>query len=124
MNKSAGLRTVVYRVPVLTEAKKWYEAVFEIAPYFDEPFYVGFNIGGYELGLLPNEDEEIVYGNSAVAYWAVEDIDKTIGQFVGTGAVLVSEPENVGEGIMVAQVKDPWGNIIGLIYNPYFKLPD
>ena len=52
-----GLRTCIYRVSDLNAAKKWYAKVFQIEPYFNEPFYVGFNIAGYELGLLP-EDEE------------------------------------------------------------------
>ena len=51
-----GLRTVVYHVPDLARAKAWYEAAFEVKPYFDEPFYVGFNIGGFELGLDPDPD--------------------------------------------------------------------
>ena len=49
-----GLRTVVYPVSDLGRAKEWYSAALEQAPYFDEPFYVGFNVGGYELGLVPD----------------------------------------------------------------------
>ena len=49
-----GLRTVIYHAPDLAKAKAWYAAAFNVAPYFDEPFYVGFNIGGYELGLNPD----------------------------------------------------------------------
>ncbi len=48
-----GLRTVISRVPELAAAKVWYRNAFEVAPYFDEPYYVGFNIAGYELGLDP-----------------------------------------------------------------------
>ena len=48
-----GLRTTIYQVPDLAAAKAWYTKAFAKAPYFDEPFYVGFNIGGFELGLLP-----------------------------------------------------------------------
>jgi len=49
-----GLRTVIYHVPDLQRAKAWYSTAFGVQPYFDEPFYVGFNIGGYELGLDPD----------------------------------------------------------------------
>ena len=49
-----GLRTVVYKVSDLGRAKAWYTKVLGIEPYFDEPFYVGFNVGGYELGLDPD----------------------------------------------------------------------
>jgi catechol 2,3-dioxygenase-like lactoylglutathione lyase family enzyme len=58
-----GLRTVIYRVPDLTRAKAWYSEAFGIQPYFDEPFYVGFNIGGYELGLDPNASAVTVGNN-------------------------------------------------------------
>jgi len=49
-----GLRTAIYRIPDLAEGKRWYTKVLGFAPYFDEPFYVGYNVGGYELGLLPD----------------------------------------------------------------------
>ena len=49
-----GLRTVIYGVGDLDVAKKWYSLVLEMAPYFDQPFYVGFNVGGYDLDLDPN----------------------------------------------------------------------
>ena len=49
-----GLRTVIYGVGDIDRAKKWYSQILGVAPYFDEPFYVGFNVGGYELGLDPN----------------------------------------------------------------------
>lgn len=49
-----GLRTAIYHVPDLARAKAWYAEAFGVAPYFDEPFYVGFSVGGYELGLDPD----------------------------------------------------------------------
>ena len=49
-----GLRTVKYDVADIAKAKEWYTKVFGVEPYFDQPeFYVGYNIGGYELGLTP-----------------------------------------------------------------------
>ena len=50
-----GLRTTIYKVDDITKAKAWYTKVFQTTPYFDEPYYVGFNIGGYELGLQAEE---------------------------------------------------------------------
>ncbi|MEJ2114029.1 MAG: VOC family protein [Flavobacteriaceae bacterium] len=120
--KSLGLRTAVYIVDNLKEAKDWYSKAFETQPYFDEPFYVGFNIQGYELGLLP-EEKSTTKGENAFSYWGVEDIQKAYKSLLGLGATTFEEPNNVGGELMVAAVKDPWQNIIGLIYNPYFKLP-
>ncbi|MFL0352042.1 VOC family protein [Xanthomarina sp. GH4-25] len=118
-----GLRTTIYKVNNLSEAKAWYVKAFKIEPYFDESFYVGFNIQGYELGLLP-EEEQIQKGENILSYWGVEDIQKTYEHLLNLGATKHEEPNNVGGELMVASVFDPWNNIIGIIYNPYFKLPE
>lgn len=118
--KILGLRTVGYKVSDLEKAKAWYAAAFATKPYFDMPFYVGFNIGGYELGLMPDESTK---GDNVITYWGVEDIEAAYNTFITLGATAHEAPQNVGGDIMVASVNDPWGNIIGLIYNPEFKLP-
>lgn len=115
-----GLRTVIYRVPDLARAKRWYTTAFGKAPYFDESFYVGFEIGGYELGLDPNMSDAIV-GNTVVAYWGVADIAAAHEHLLRQGAEPRGAIQDVGEGIKVATVADPFGNAIGLIENPHFK---
>ena len=119
-----GLRTVCYQIGDIEKAKDWYSKAFELDPYFDEPYYVGFNIGGYELGLLPEENPTTDKAASVVVYWGVDDIYGAYEKLVQNGATPNEEPENVGGELMVATVKDPWGNIIGIIYNPEFKLPE
>ena len=118
-----GLGTVIYQVPNLDRAKAWYSSVFGQAPYFDEPFYVGFNIGGYELGLHPEGESGKAGAGGAVAYWRVDEIDQIVARFVAAGATVRSALQDVGDGIKVATVSDPFGNEIGLIENPHFKLP-
>ena|SRR6218665_683130 len=121
MNKKIlGLRTVGYQVSDINAAKTWYADVFQTEPYFDEPFYVGFDIGGFELGLQPDQvsTEKL---ESVVAYWGVENVQQEYDRFVTAGAIGIEGPQDVGGDIVVAKVKDPWGNIIGLIYNPHFK---
>ncbi|MAY22776.1 MAG: glyoxalase/bleomycin resistance/extradiol dioxygenase family protein [Flavobacteriaceae bacterium] len=115
-----GLRTTIYKVNDLAKAKVWYEKAFETTPYFDEPFYVGFNIQGYELGLLPDESQK---GENVLSYWGVADIQTTFQHLLAIGATPHEAPHNVGGEIEVATVKDPWENLIGIIYNPHFKLP-
>lgn len=117
-----GLRTTVYKVPSLQEAKKWYRQAFQNDPYFDEDFYVGFNIGGYELGLLPQEAKEGKKADNVLSYWGVEDIEKVYKHLIEVGAREHEKPNSVGGELKVASVIDPWGNIIGIIYNPYFKI--
>ena len=117
-----GLRTCIYRVSELDKAIKWYSKAFNTDPYFTEPYYVGFNIGGYELGLQPEEGN--TKGSNIEAYWGIDNIQSEFDRMIALGATNHSAPMNAGGDLYVASVKDPWDNIIGLIYNPYFKLTD
>ena len=108
------LRTVIYHVADLAAAKEWYIKATGIQPYFDEPFYVGFDINGNELGLDPSM-ENITAGNHTESYWAVESAAKAVEKFVGLGATVVQDVTNVGGTIHVAIVADPFGNHIGFI---------
>lgn len=121
MGSILGLRTVIYHVPDLQRAKEWYSAAFGVQPYFDKPFYVGFNIGGYELGLDPSTDSVAAGPGGAVAYWGVEDIDAVVQRFTRAGARLEAPVQDVGDAIRVATVADPFGNLVGLIENPHYK---
>ncbi|MVT10022.1 VOC family protein [Chitinophaga tropicalis] len=121
-NKILGLRTTIYKVGDINKAKEWYAKAFGAQPYFDEPFYVGFEIGGYELGLQPEEKPAKNKAESVVTYWGVDDVNAEFNRFIAQGASAFEQPEEVGGGIIVATLKDPWGNIIGLIYNPHFKI--
>jgi len=114
-----GLRTALYPAPDLARAKAWYTEAFGVAPYFDEPFYVGFNIGGFELGLVPDAPLSKPAGG-VVALWGVDDVGAECARFHALGATVHEEPREVGGGITVASVLDPFGNIIGLICNPQF----
>jgi predicted enzyme related to lactoylglutathione lyase len=116
-----GLRTAIYHVTNLDEAKAWYARAFGVQPYFDEPFYVGFNIAGYELGLDPDTGSARPGEGGAVAFWGVQNIEETMQQFVATGAAVKAAIQDVGGGIKVATVADPFGNLIGLVENPGFK---
>jgi predicted enzyme related to lactoylglutathione lyase len=119
-----GLRTVIYPAADLARAKAWYAAAFAVAPYFDEPFYVGFSIGGFELGLDPNAPAAVAGDAGGVAYWGVSDIDASVAHFTKVGATIRSAVQEVGGGIRVATVADPFGNTVGLIENPHFSTSD
>ena len=117
-----GLRTTIYKVEDINKAKAWYAKVFKIEPYFDEPFYVGFNIAGYELGLQPEEKSPTPKTGNVESYWGVEDVEAVYKMLLKNGATEHEAPQDVGGGIKVATVKDPWENVIGIIFNPHFKL--
>lgn len=123
-NTILGLRTTIYKVGDIDKAKEWYSKVFGVEAYFAEPFYVGFNIGGYELGLQPEETPTTDKTESVIAYWGVNNIEDIYTQMIGLGATENEKPYNVGGEIRTATLKDPWGNVIGLIYNPEFKLKE
>lgn len=108
------LRTVIYHVDDLEKAKEWYKSITGISPYFDEPFYVGFNINGCELGLDPDM-KAVEKGSQSVAFWSVENIEAVIENLSSLKASVLSPVTEVGGGIKVATVKDPFGNAIGLI---------
>ncbi|VXB02389.1 VOC family protein [Massilia sp. 9I] len=112
-----GLRTVIYPVTNLTEAQAWYEQVLGVPAYFSEAFYVGFEVGGFELGLIPDGEPGSA---GATAYWGTDDIDAEVARVSSLGAQVHSPVEDVGGGIRVATVRDPYGNLFGIIQNPHF----
>jgi len=77
-----GLRAVIYPAPDLDAAKAWWTATLGLAPYFDQPFYVGYTVAGYELGLLPDADP----GDGALTYWAVDDVSEAVRDAIASGA--------------------------------------
>jgi uncharacterized protein YndB with AHSA1/START domain/predicted enzyme related to lactoylglutathione lyase len=115
------LRTVVYLVEDLEGAKRWYADVLEQAPYFDTPFYVGFDVGGYELGLHPADPNAPKGVGGTGAYWAVSDADRAVERLVAKGARVAQEVQDVGGGIRLGTVVDPFGNLLGVIRNPEFR---
>jgi predicted enzyme related to lactoylglutathione lyase len=115
-----GLRTVIYSAPDLAEATAWYTKATGNAPYFNEPFYVGFNVGGYELGLLPKQAATSLEGPTT--YWGVADIEVEHTRLLALGAKSHEAIKDVGDDIKVATVVDPFGNVFGLIENPHFEV--
>ncbi len=111
-----GLRSAQFRVEDMTGAKEWYANLFDIEPYFDEPFYVGFEVMGYEFGLMPGEASE----HGALFLWATEDPKGFIDRAVALGATEKMEPQDTGDGIVVGTFIDPFGNEFGVIRNPHF----
>jgi len=112
-----GLRTAIYPSPDLAAAKDWYAQVLGIAPYFDEPFYVGFNVGGFELGLLPTGETGTA---GAQPLWGVADAAAAMTHLLQLGATELEPVTDVGGGIRIGAVRDPFGNRFGIIENPHF----
>ena len=114
-----GLRTVVYPAPNLAAAKASFTRLLGHEPYFDEPDYVGYSVGGYELGLDPHADP----ANGAVTFWGVPDAAVAYAELLARGATALGPVTEVGDGIRLGTVREPTGNIVGVIENPIFELP-
>src|SRR5438309_7577739 len=116
-----GLRTAIYVTPDLSAGKAWYGQVLGRDPYFDEPFYVGFSDGGFELGLIPDGEP----GAAGVqVFWGVPDAAAELARLAALGAAVHEPVKDVGGGIKAASVRDPFGNLFSIIENPHFKLDE
>jgi predicted enzyme related to lactoylglutathione lyase len=117
-NEFYGLRTAKYTAQDLAAAKKWYIDVLGEIPYFDQPFYVGFNVGGFELGITP---DTVPAAQSATVYWGVADAAKSYARLISKGATDFEPVQDVGGGVKIGAVRDPFGNILGVVENPEFR---
>ncbi len=115
-----GLWSQIYQVSDLDAAKAWYTMLLGKTPYFDEPFYVGFHVGSYELGLQPSNDPDAGQAREAVTYWGVPDAEAAFAHLVASGAAAYQPVQDVGGGIKLGAVRDPAGNVLGVIENPHF----
>jgi uncharacterized glyoxalase superfamily protein PhnB len=117
-----GLMNATYQAKDLNAAKAWYAKALGVQPYFDQPFYVGFNVHGYELGLVPETEAAAKRAASGVAYWRVEDARAAYQRLIELGATAREPVQDVGGDILVGTVHDPFGNVLGVIQNPHFKV--
>jgi predicted enzyme related to lactoylglutathione lyase len=117
-----GLRTAVFYVSDLAAARDWYADILGQPPYYDTPYYVGFSVGGFELGLHPDGAGRSPGSGGVSVYWGVEDVPATIKRLCEKGARAGHGPQDVGGGIVLGSVMDPFGNELGVIFNPSFRL--
>ena len=114
MNRGIGL--FVYPVKDIARAKTLFTKLLASEPYADKPFYVGFRVGDQEIGLDPNGHKAGLTG--PIGYWQTTDIRKTVQSLLDAGAEVRQDVRDVGGGKLTAWVKDPDGNIIGLMESP------
>ncbi len=105
------INIIVFPVKDLEKAKTVYKAFLGLDPYADSPYYVGYRIDDKEIGLDPN-------GQQIVSYIEVDDIQSSIAELTAAGATLHMEPKDVGQGLLIAQLKDADGNTLGLRQQP------
>ena len=111
-----GIRTVIYPVKDIAQAKRLYSTLLGVEPYADEAYYVGFRVGDQEIGLDPHGHNQGTTG--PVGYFHVSDIQQSLQALLDAGAHVQQEVKDVGGGKLIAWVKDADGNIIGLLQLP------
>jgi predicted enzyme related to lactoylglutathione lyase len=107
-----GILTVLHPVTDVAAAKPVYSALLGIDPQTDSDFYVGFDVAGQHIGLVPAAG---MGSDSPVAYWHVPDLDASLAAVTAAGATVYEAPREVGNGRRVATVTDPDGNVLGLL---------
>jgi predicted enzyme related to lactoylglutathione lyase len=110
-----GIKTIIYPVKDVAQAKHLYSQLLG-APVVDGAYYVGFKVGGQDIGLLPNGHKMGMTG--PIGYWHVDDIKKSLQSLLDAGAQTQQDVKDVGGGMLVATVKDADGNVIGLKQEP------
>ncbi len=111
-----GVKTIIFPVTDLGKAKAVFTALLGVEPESDQPYYVGYNFGGQQIGLDPNGHRTGMTG--PVAYWHVNDIAGSLKALVDAGATIKQEPKDVGGGRQIAIITDTDGNPLGLLQDP------
>lgn len=108
-----GLKTIIYPVKDIAQAKALYTKLLGVEPTIDQPYYVGYSLAGQDIALDPNGHKKGLTG--PVSYWHVTDLKQSMQQLLDAGSQVQQDVQDVGGGKLVAVVKDPDGNSIGLI---------
>jgi predicted enzyme related to lactoylglutathione lyase len=112
-SSTQGIKIVLHPVSDLEASKAVYAALLGIAPQADSSYYVGFDVEGQHIGLVPNGGPQTM--TSPVAYWQVPDIEAKLAEVTAAGATVKEPPRNVGGSRLVATFTDPDGNVLGLV---------
>jgi predicted enzyme related to lactoylglutathione lyase len=120
-----GIATVSFYASDVKAAKNWYIELLGIDPYFERSEYVEFRIGDYqnELGIIDRKyapEEAAASPTGSIVYWHVDNVAEVFEQLINMGAKEHAAPQDRGGGFVTASVVDPFGNILGIMYNPHY----
>ena len=115
-SSTEGIKTVLHPVSDLARAKAVYAALLGVPPQADADYYVGYDVAGQHIGLVPGGGPQSM--TSPVAYWHVSDIEAKLAEVTAAGAMINEPARDVGGGRLVATVTDPDGNVLGLLQDP------
>ena len=113
MSSIEGIKTVLHPVTDVAKAKPVYTALLGVEPQADAAYYVGYDVAGQHIGLVPNGAQQGMSG--PVAYWHVADIEAKLAEVTAAGGTVKDSPRDVGGGRLVATFTDPDGNVLGVL---------
>jgi predicted enzyme related to lactoylglutathione lyase len=112
-SSTQGVKTILHPVSDLAAAKAVYSALLGVSPQHDAPYYVGFDVEGQHIGLVPGGASQGM--TAPVAYWHVADIEAKLAEVTAAGGAVKESAHDVGGGRLVATFTDPDGNVLGLL---------
>jgi predicted enzyme related to lactoylglutathione lyase len=112
-SSTEGIKIVLHPVSDLGKAKAVYTALLGIQPQADAPYYVGYDVAGQHIGLVPGGGPQAM--TSPIAYWQVADIEAKLAEVTAAGATVKDPARDVGGGRLVATFTDADGNVLGLV---------
>lgn len=124
-----GLTTVNFFAEDVAEAGSWYAELLGLEPYFvreanGQPAYLEFRIGDYshELGIIDRRfaPKAATQVGGAITYWHVDDVDTAVQRLLSLGATVHEPRRERGPGFVTASVVDPFGNLLGVMYNQHY----
>ena len=115
-SSTEGIKTVLHPVSDLDAAKAVYAALLGTQPQHDASYYVGFDVAGQHIGLVPDGGPQGM--TSPVAFWHVPDIEARLAAVTAAGATVKEPAHDVGGGRLVATFTDPDGNVLGRLQDP------
>ena len=115
-SSTEGVKIVLHPVSDLAAAKAVYTALLGVPPQSDASYYVGYEVAGQQIGLVPGGAAQGM--TSPVAYWHVPDIEARLAEVIAAGAAVKDPVRDVGGGRLVATFTDPDGNVLGLLQDP------
>ena len=126
-----GFATLNFWADDVAAARDWYAGFLGIPAYFERTdadgrlVYAEFRLGDYEaeMGII---DQRFAPPNAsagpggAVMHWHVDDLPATVEHLLSLGATEYQPVTDRGEGFATASVVDPFGNVLGVMYNQHY----
>jgi len=97
-----GVKTIIYPTRDIARAKALFTKLLGVAPYADQPYYVGFKIGDQDIGLVPKGQGPMAEATGMTAFYHVDNIKQDLQSLLDGGARIQQDIKDVGRGRLIA----------------------